>query len=531
MQRTRAGMWAVLVIVGSAALQAGCGGGGLDVGDGSPFDQAANPDDVTAGDVMNGDDDLGYVDVGPGALAAGPVTVSAGPGHAVVHGPSTRRTIDHTRAMPTTHRPPSLPARCVTSGTTGTPKGAAWDGRWLSSALGVLERMPYRGGDVAVIPTPLFHAWWLVQLHRQRPRRLRAGRRFTGRRSTRWHSDERRCSRRPVMLQRILAADATVATPTLDPVQRPSRCRLVNRHRQRANTLSYVGQPCARTGSRCRKARWTPRRWQVNVGVNCGIEPARFEVGSEAFSFPLLAGTDRGDVVRWPPPTRSTSRSTTSPRRIVPLSCSSPTCAPTATVSSAACVTTVRPTAAMFVISTASGNADGLSFDGSTVMYTGTFEHIVDELPQPRPAAERTPSRNRRRRLPAFAAAVMRGATWSATPPRRIRPLAPTSSHRSRDHPARRDPDGRSGSVVGVGPTVGRPPRVDELPRRRASLAGRGVRRAGRPGPTRPSRGGRRFVGAPGRRRVRATTSLERGRVSGFAGRRGPGRSHRPDVL
>jgi fatty-acyl-CoA synthase len=53
----------------------------------------------------------------------------------------------------------------LTSGTTGTPKGARRDKpTGLASAFGVLERIPYRGGDVSVIPTPLFHAWGLAQL-------------------------------------------------------------------------------------------------------------------------------------------------------------------------------------------------------------------------------------------------------------------------------------------------------------------------------------------------------------------------------
>ena len=79
------------------------------------------------------------------------------------------RSIDDVRAMGSS-RPllPSLPIAPVllTSGTTGTPKGARRSGRpaGLSSALGVLERIPYRAGDVAVIPTPLFHAWGLAQL-------------------------------------------------------------------------------------------------------------------------------------------------------------------------------------------------------------------------------------------------------------------------------------------------------------------------------------------------------------------------------
>jgi len=63
---------------------------------------------------------------------------------------------------------PSMPVQPIllTSGTTGTPKGARRRGRptGLASALGLLERIPYRTGDVAVIPTPIFHAWGLAQL-------------------------------------------------------------------------------------------------------------------------------------------------------------------------------------------------------------------------------------------------------------------------------------------------------------------------------------------------------------------------------
>jgi fatty-acyl-CoA synthase len=79
------------------------------------------------------------------------------------------RSIDDVRSLGSSR--PLFPSRPVapvllTSGTTGTPKGARRAGRpaGLSSALGVLERIPYRAGDVAVIPTPLFHAWGFVQL-------------------------------------------------------------------------------------------------------------------------------------------------------------------------------------------------------------------------------------------------------------------------------------------------------------------------------------------------------------------------------
>ncbi len=60
----------------------------------------------------------------------------------------------------------SLPAAPVllTSGTTGTPKGARRSVRVDPGALGVLERIPYRHDDVFAITSPLFHAWGLAQL-------------------------------------------------------------------------------------------------------------------------------------------------------------------------------------------------------------------------------------------------------------------------------------------------------------------------------------------------------------------------------
>jgi fatty-acyl-CoA synthase len=63
--------------------------------------------------------------------------------------------------------PPSLPAAPVllTSGTTGTPKGANRTSRPdASSATGILEAIPYRHDDVFLITSPLFHAWGLAQL-------------------------------------------------------------------------------------------------------------------------------------------------------------------------------------------------------------------------------------------------------------------------------------------------------------------------------------------------------------------------------
>lgn len=54
----------------------------------------------------------------------------------------------------------------LTSGTTGTPKGARRERPRpdVAVATGVLERVPYSRGDVIVIPSPLFHAWGFTQL-------------------------------------------------------------------------------------------------------------------------------------------------------------------------------------------------------------------------------------------------------------------------------------------------------------------------------------------------------------------------------
>jgi fatty-acyl-CoA synthase len=99
------------------------------------------------------------------------VEASGFDGHVVVADgdPGGHRSIDEIRSLESSR--PLLPSRPIapvllTSGTTGTPKGARRSGRpaGLSSALGVLERVPYRAGDVTVIPTPLFHAWGLAQL-------------------------------------------------------------------------------------------------------------------------------------------------------------------------------------------------------------------------------------------------------------------------------------------------------------------------------------------------------------------------------
>jgi fatty-acyl-CoA synthase len=69
---------------------------------------------------------------------------------------------------PTTDPPfVSKPGRAtiLTSGTTGTPKGARRESKNsdLDTTVGVLGAMPYRVGEITMIAAPTFHAWGLAQ--------------------------------------------------------------------------------------------------------------------------------------------------------------------------------------------------------------------------------------------------------------------------------------------------------------------------------------------------------------------------------
>ena len=81
-----------------------------------------------------------------------------------------RPTIQSVRATGRRHRVLLIPRLTnpvlLTSGTTGLPKGAQRRGAALDlrGATGLLRRIPYRRGDVVVIPCPLFHAWGLAQM-------------------------------------------------------------------------------------------------------------------------------------------------------------------------------------------------------------------------------------------------------------------------------------------------------------------------------------------------------------------------------
>jgi acyl-CoA synthetase (AMP-forming)/AMP-acid ligase II len=63
-------------------------------------------------------------------------------------------------------RPPSRRGRLVilTSGTTGTPKGAPRNEAGVDAAISLLSRMPIRAGQRTHVAAPLFHTWGLAHL-------------------------------------------------------------------------------------------------------------------------------------------------------------------------------------------------------------------------------------------------------------------------------------------------------------------------------------------------------------------------------
>lgn len=62
--------------------------------------------------------------------------------------------------------PPRSSGRIVllTSGTTGTPKGAARALKGAGPGVSMLDAIPYRAGDPMLIASPMFHAWGLANL-------------------------------------------------------------------------------------------------------------------------------------------------------------------------------------------------------------------------------------------------------------------------------------------------------------------------------------------------------------------------------
>jgi acyl-CoA synthetase (AMP-forming)/AMP-acid ligase II/uncharacterized protein YndB with AHSA1/START domain len=112
----------------------------------------------------------------------------------------------------TQRRPPSEPGRVIvlTSGTTGTPKGARRPTPpGIATAASILSRIPLRYGERMLIAAPVFHTWGMAAVQLGMP--LRASvvlqRRFDPEDALRAIA-ENRCTALfavPIMLQRILA--------------------------------------------------------------------------------------------------------------------------------------------------------------------------------------------------------------------------------------------------------------------------------------------------------------------------------------
>ncbi|MBS4754733.1 AMP-binding protein [Nocardioides sp. zg-ZUI104] len=113
-------------------------------------------------------------------------------------------------------RPPGHRGRTVilTSGTTGTPKGAPRPQGGIPAAISILSRMPLRSGWKCYIAAPLFHTWGFAhyQLMMMLGTTVVLRRKFDPEGALRLLNEERCDSFAviPVMLQRILALDEEV---------------------------------------------------------------------------------------------------------------------------------------------------------------------------------------------------------------------------------------------------------------------------------------------------------------------------------
>jgi hypothetical protein len=143
-----------------------------------------------------------------------------------------------------------------------------------------------------------------------------------------------------------------------------------------AHTLSYVGTAVRQDRKAMADGELDTPTVEVTVAVNCDIEPATVEIGAEMFTFPPFEADSMICKVAAPDSLDITLNSLATASRQLQFD--------------------LRPDGdgvigGVFVIdgddrwssviSTSSGSADGLSFDGSTVTYTGTFEHTSDTDP------------------------------------------------------------------------------------------------------------------------------------------------------
>lgn len=286
-------------------LQAGCGGSS-ELDQGGLFEQA----EVT-GDVLDSDGDDGPTigDPVPGALEAGPVTVTAEPGHAVVTVGD--GSTDHT-PVESGHT-----FRCVFS-----DDQISLDVRSEHGAM-ALSAVRGEGG-------------WTG--------------RFTADADEGAADDWIQYSAQPLDGELGLDLDA--------------------------RTLSYVGSAVRQDRNAMSGGDLETPTVDVTVAVNCGIEPAVVEVADETFSFPPFEADSMTCQVTGPDSIDITLNFLSTQNRQLQFS--------------------VRPDGEgviggvsvidgdedwRAIVSTVDDTADGLSVDGSTVTFTGSFEHTSDADP------------------------------------------------------------------------------------------------------------------------------------------------------
>ena len=143
------------------------------------------------------------------------------PGYLAWHEDASGRTTLEKLVEGGSDAPPQAPetfgrATILTSGTTGTPKGAQREAKVLSldTTAGLLERLPLRVGDTFMIAAPTFHAWGLAQLQGASTLsgKVVLQRRFDPEQTLRAVSENKATVLIvvPVMMQRILALDPDV---------------------------------------------------------------------------------------------------------------------------------------------------------------------------------------------------------------------------------------------------------------------------------------------------------------------------------
>jgi hypothetical protein len=291
--RSLGSRWPVLALVVLSVTQAACGG---------LVDQLDFDDD--SADVFGDDSPLSAAT--PGALDAGPVTVFAEPGHAVVTVDG--RTLDHTPGE-------SGAFSCTFSDEQITLE--------VSSDFGsmILRANQTDDGWFGTFTADSDEEGWIQ--YTAQP--------FDGELGIDFESETLSYVGTAVRHDRDAMADGDLDTPTVD----------------------------------------------VTVGVNCGIEPATVDVGGQTFTFAPFGASQMRCQISGPDSIDINIRYSTEDRQLqISLR-------PDGDGVIGGVYVTDGDDKWTAVISTAGGTADGLSFDGNTVSFTGTFVHTSDGDPDP----------------------------------------------------------------------------------------------------------------------------------------------------